>query len=118
MLQGEEKLEALTYSSVFVLPSYTENFGIAVLEAMACGLPVVISDKVNLWPIVVAASAGQVSPCDAEDFSRKILDTLNDNYLASQIGMNGMALVKDKFSWHDIASRLVSEYSSLISKQK
>ncbi len=66
MLQGEEKLEAFHISSVFVLPSYSENFGIAVLEAMACGLPVIVSDKVNLRPEVVASKAGEVVPCDAE----------------------------------------------------
>lgn len=116
MLQGEEKLEALTYSSVFVLPSYSENFGIAVLEAMACGLPVVVSEKVNLWPTVVAAKAGFVAPCDAEIFSRKILNILNDDNLARQMGMNGIALVRNKFPWHEIACKLLSEYSSLITK--
>jgi glycosyltransferase involved in cell wall biosynthesis len=116
MLQGEEKLQALAISSVFVLPSYSENFGIAVLEAMACGLPVIVSDKVNLWPIVVGAKAGQVALCNAEAFSGKILEIINDDKLARQMGINGMALVKDKFSWHDVASRLINEYSLLIPK--
>jgi glycosyltransferase involved in cell wall biosynthesis len=116
MLQGEEKLEALTNSSVFVLPSYSENFGIAVLEAMACGLPVVVSEKVNLWPTVVAAKAGLVAPCDAEIFSSKILDILNDDNLARQMGMNGIALVRNKFSWQEISSKLLSVYSLLVTK--
>ncbi len=73
MLQGEEKLDAFHISSVFVLPSYSENFGIAVLEAMACGLPVIVSDKVNLWHEVVAAKAGEVAPCDAEGFPGKFM---------------------------------------------
>jgi len=116
MLQGEEKLVALHYSSVFVLPSYSENFGIAVLEAMACGLPVVISEKVNLWPTVVAAKAGLVAPCNADIFSRKILNILNDDTLARQMGVNGKVLVRNKFSWQKIACKLLSVYSSLISK--
>jgi len=116
MLQGEEKLEAFHISSVFVLPSYSENFGIAVLEAMACGLPVIVSDKVNLWHEVVAARAGEVAPCDADAFSRKIHDILNDKESARQMGMNGNALVRKKFSWHEIATRLLSTYSSLITK--
>jgi glycosyltransferase involved in cell wall biosynthesis len=116
MLQGEEKLEALTYSSVFVLPSYSENFGIAVLEAMACGLPVVVSEKVNLWPSVVEAKAGLVAPCDAGIFSRKTLNILNDDDLAHQMGMNGIALVRNKFSWQEISLKLQSMYSSLVTK--
>jgi glycosyltransferase involved in cell wall biosynthesis len=117
MLQGEEKLEALTFSSVFVLPSYSENFGIAVLEAMACGLPVVISEKVNLWPVVVAAKAGHVSPCNAEIFSRRILDILCDDEIAQKMGTNGIALVKSEFCWDKIAHRLLSVYSSHIIKK-
>jgi glycosyltransferase involved in cell wall biosynthesis len=116
MLQGEEKLEAFHISSVFVLPSYSENFGIAVLEAMACGLPVVVSDKVNLWPDIVAAKAGEVAPCDAGVFSHKILDILNDKESARKMGMNGIALVRNKFSWNDIEIRLLSVYSSLLKK--
>ena len=116
MLHGEEKLEALIYSSVFVLPSYSENFGIAVLEAMACGLPVVVSEKVNLWPTVVEAKAGFVAPCDVEIFTRKIINILDDADLARQMGMNGIAHVRNNFSWHEIATRLLSMYSSLITK--
>jgi glycosyltransferase involved in cell wall biosynthesis len=116
MLQGEEKLEALHYSSLFVLPSYSENFGIAILESMACGLPVIVSEKVNLWPVVVAAKAGHVAPCDAEAFSRKILDILDDNEMARQMGKNGIALVQDKFSWREIAFELGAVYSSFIKK--
>ena len=116
MLQGEEKLEAFHISSVFVLPSYSENFGIAVLEAMACGLPVIVSERVNLWSEVVAAKAGEVAPCDAEMFSRKIQDILNNKESARQMGMNGNALVRDKFSWQEIASKLMSVYSSSMTK--
>ena len=117
MLEGEEKLEALHHSSVFVLPSYSENFGIAVLEAMACGVPVVISEKVNLWPAVVGAKAGLVAPCDAAIFSRKILEILDDDQLARKMGMNGVALVRNNFSWDEIACELLSVYSSFIKKR-
>ncbi|MCX5892045.1 MAG: glycosyltransferase, partial [Deltaproteobacteria bacterium] len=57
-LLGEEKPAALRDARMFVLPSYSENFGLAVVEALACGLPVVISDQVNIWREVEAAGAG------------------------------------------------------------
>ena len=114
MLLGDEKLEALYSSSVFVLPSYSENFGISVLEAMACGLPVIVSDKVNLWPDIVEAGAGMVAPCDAFAFSRKMMDVLRDEELARRLGGNGSSLVRGKYSWEDIAARLLSVYSSLL----
>ena len=55
MLHGKMKLAVMQDAAVFVLPSYTENFGISVVEAMACGLPVIISDKVNIWREVAGA---------------------------------------------------------------
>lgn len=94
ILLGEEKLEAFYGSSVFVLPSYSENFGLSVLEAMACGLPVVVSDKVNLWPAIKEARAGEVATCDAEVFSQKILQIIDDVNLSRQLGMNGRFLAR------------------------
>lgn len=49
MLRDERKWSALAASEVFVLPSHQENFGIVVAEALACGIPVLISDQVNIW---------------------------------------------------------------------
>jgi glycosyltransferase involved in cell wall biosynthesis len=60
MLKGTLKWGAFAASEVFVLPSHQENFGIVVAEAMACGLPVVISKKVNIWREIEASKAGLV----------------------------------------------------------
>ena len=60
MLKGTLKWGAYTASEVFVLPSHQENFGIVVAEALACGLPVIISDKVNIWREVSSYWAGLV----------------------------------------------------------
>lgn len=58
MLEGDQKWGAFAAAEVFILPSHQENFGIAVVEALACGIPVLISDKVNIWREIVAADAG------------------------------------------------------------
>ncbi len=58
MLQGEMKEGALASADAFVLPSHQENFGIAVVEALACGTPVLISNKVNIWREIVNDGAG------------------------------------------------------------
>lgn len=61
MLQGEMKWGAFYAAEAFVLSSHQENFGIAVAEAMGCGLPVLISDKVNIWREIQADGAGIVN---------------------------------------------------------
>jgi glycosyltransferase involved in cell wall biosynthesis len=62
MLEGTAKWGALAASELFALPSHQENFGIVVAEAMACKLPVILSNKVNIWREVADHRAGLV--CD------------------------------------------------------
>lgn len=62
MLTGDLKWGALHASDVFALPSHQENFGIAVVEALACGVPVLISREVNIWREIVECGAGLAAP--------------------------------------------------------
>jgi glycosyltransferase involved in cell wall biosynthesis len=64
MLTGDSKWGALSAAEAFVLPSHQENFGIAVAEALACGTPVLISNKINIWREIEADGAGQVENDD------------------------------------------------------
>jgi len=73
MLQGDQKWGAFHAAEAFVLPSHQENFGIAVAEALGCGLPVLISDKVNIWREVQDAGAGLVAD-DTVDGTRALLE--------------------------------------------
>jgi len=72
MLQGDAKWGAFHAAEAFVLPSHQENFGIVVAEALGCGLPVLISDQVNIWREVQAAGAGLVAPDTVEGCTRLI----------------------------------------------
>jgi glycosyltransferase involved in cell wall biosynthesis len=58
MLTGGSKWGAFSAADAFVLPSHQENFGIAVVEAMACGTPVLISNQVNIWREITEDGAG------------------------------------------------------------
>jgi glycosyltransferase involved in cell wall biosynthesis len=72
MLSGDSKWGAFYSCEAFILPSHQENFGIAVVEALACSKPVIISDKVNIWREVSDSAAGLIT----EDCSHKILEVL------------------------------------------
>ncbi len=86
MLVGEAKWGAFRAAEAFVLPSHQENFGIAVAEAMACGTPVLMTDKVNIWREVKASGAGLVAPDSLEG-----IENLLQSWLAlSDDGKNAM----------------------------
>jgi glycosyltransferase involved in cell wall biosynthesis len=63
-LYGDAKWLALKAADAYVLPSHQENFGISVVEALACGTPVLITNKVNIWREVDHAKAGLIEPDD------------------------------------------------------
>ena len=78
MLRGGRRVEALVDSDLFVLPSYQENFGIAVVEAMACGMPVVISDQVNIHDEITESGGGEVVSAQMEPVAAAISRWLAD----------------------------------------
>jgi glycosyltransferase involved in cell wall biosynthesis len=70
MLRGDQKWGAFRAAEAFVLPSHQENFGFVVAEAMACGKPVLTTDKVNTWREVQDCGAGMVADDDLEGVTR------------------------------------------------
>jgi glycosyltransferase involved in cell wall biosynthesis len=72
MLSGSLKWGAFSAADAFVLPSHQENFGIAVVEALACGTPVLISNKVNIWREIAGDEAGYVENDDLAGTARLI----------------------------------------------
>ena len=71
-LEGEHKETALRNASLLALPSHQENFGLCVMESLACGVPVLISPHVNLAPEVTAAGAGWVVPVNKRRSKKRL----------------------------------------------
>ena len=71
-LRGNLKWGAFSASEVFVIPSHQENFGIVVAEAMSCSLPVILSNKVNIWREIASYSAGFVGEDTVADTSASL----------------------------------------------
>jgi len=118
MVLGPEKLAVLRDASLFVLPSYSENFGLAVIEAMAAGLPVIISDRVNIWREVETGRAGRVIACDPTALADQILDLLAHPEAAAGLARNGRSLVEERFQWPRIAGRLAEAYGRIIDEHQ
>jgi glycosyltransferase involved in cell wall biosynthesis len=70
MLSGDLKWGAFHAAEAFILPSHQENFGVSVVEALACSVPVLISDQVNIWREIASAQAGLVESDDLPGTTR------------------------------------------------
>jgi len=114
MLTGRKKLEAYTGSDIFALPSYSENFGMAVVEAMACGLPVIISDQVGIHYEVKDAQAGLVVPCDPGRLAETINNFLDAEGLRQRVKENAEKLIKDKFDINSVADKILKEFQKAL----
>ncbi len=114
-LSDLEKLSALADADLFALPSYGENFGIAVVEAMACGLPVLISDKVGICREIANAGAGVVTPCDPERIAEAMESLIKDPRSRARLGERGRRLVHAQFSMDRMAERMEHAYQALCS---
>lgn len=110
----EEVNEAYVDADVFVLPSYTENFGLTVVEAMACNTPVVISDHVNIWREVQEAGAGIVVSLDLRAVADAICRLLADKLEARAMGTSGRLAVEKNYAWPRIVKQLTLVYRKLI----
>jgi glycosyltransferase involved in cell wall biosynthesis len=117
-VQGAEKTRLLHESDIFVLPSYEENFGIAVTEAMAAGLPVVISDRVNICDEVRSADAGLVTLPEPDALRLAIARLLSDQGLRAEMGARGAELVGNRFAMGAIAGETVMIYQDIIQNSR
>jgi glycosyltransferase involved in cell wall biosynthesis len=110
MLRGEDKLSAFAAARLFTLPSYSENFGIAPVEAMAAGLPVVISDQVNIWRELQRGGGATVIPCDRAALVAAMTPLLADSEAAAEMGRRARATVDQLYRWDNVGAALEEMY--------
>lgn len=118
MLEGNEKFEALMGSDIFVLASYSENFGMAVVEAMACGIPVIISNQVGIHTKVEENRAGLVTECDAGSVYRCMKLILDDNNLAKKLSENGKRLVSNYYRMDRVSDMMLDLFEKTVSRNQ
>lgn len=115
MLQGDMKWSAFCSSFVFCLPSHQENFGIVVAEALACGLPVIISNKVNIWREIQSDQAGFICEDTATDVEVALIDYLNLSEAQIEVMRNkAIKCYENRFSIDKVADCLLSKFHDII----
>jgi glycosyltransferase involved in cell wall biosynthesis len=109
-----EKLACFVDAHIFILPSYGENFGLSVVEAMACRTAVIVSNKVGLFPFVETFKAGLVVDCVSEQLALAITRIIEDENLRICLGNNGARLVAEIFNIERMSEHMELEYSQLL----
>ena len=121
-----EDIDLLKYyasSDIFVLPSinlngHTETLGVVLLEAMACGTPVIGSNVGGIPDIIKDGYNGfLVSEKSPEDLADKIIELLSNKELAEEFATNGLKTVQEKFSWISVTERFIEVYEEFKSTE-
>lgn len=111
---AEQKSRLLADADVFVLPSFQENFGVAVIEALVAGLPVVITEEVQLASFVRSNAVGIVTSRDPEALAASIARGLRDHSLRHRAATRAPAIVQESFSVDAVGRQLAELYARAV----
>ena len=112
-IHGKDKAALLSSARVLALPSYSENFGNVVVEAMAAGCPVVVTREVGMADAVEEIGAGIVAEGTPAALGSAISALIADEPRRSQMGEKGRAAAADRFSWSAVAAQMEQMYQSV-----
>jgi glycosyltransferase involved in cell wall biosynthesis len=111
---GEWKQTLLQGADVFALTSHSENFGLAVVEALASGLPVVVTPGVALADWVTRHQLGEVPPLTVEAVAASVARLLAAAGTREEFAAQARRLVEQEFSWPAVAARIRDEYTRIL----
>jgi glycosyltransferase involved in cell wall biosynthesis len=111
-LHGEAKWEVLRGAQAFLLPSRQEGFSVAIIEAMASGLPVLISDDCHFRE-VDAASAGMSLPLKIDAFAQAITKIVGDVRLRQTLSAGARVMANNTFNFHEAGKKVLEMYGTL-----
>ncbi|MEH1865981.1 MAG: glycosyltransferase [Nostoc sp.] len=113
-LTGETKNLFMQGSDLFVLTSHSENFGVAVLEALAVGIPVLVTPGVALAAIVQQYELGYVSELDVLAIAEAVDRYLSHPQAGKDMGDRARQIIIEKYTWEKISSDLLAIYRSIL----
>ncbi len=111
---GEAKFKLYAAADLYVLPSFTENFGITVAEALSCGTPVVVSKTIP-WNGVLTHKCGWVTDNTTDALTATLRTTLSrSREELVTLGANGKEWMREDYSWEEIGHKMMKTYEWLI----
>ncbi|HZS48530.1 MAG TPA: glycosyltransferase [Blastocatellia bacterium] len=114
-LSGAEKKSAIQNAALLALPSHQENFGICVAEAMACGVPVLVSPHVNLAKDIRESDSGWIAPLEETEFTSILREAMSNESERNRRGILGKQFASQQFRWSTLALRLNTLYQAVTS---
>ena len=118
MLEGNDKWAALAAADVFALPSYQENFAIALVEALRMGVPAVVSQRINIWKDLIDGNAAVECELTSSSVAEKINFLLYENDKAARIGENAAKLAAAKYTWKQSGEALIAAYDRVLTNRR
>lgn len=115
LLTGDQILEALADADLLLMPSEVqESFGMATVEAMAAGLPVLVSEGVPAGYWAERAGAGKVVPCDRQCFAQSTCELLSSQGTMIEMGKQGRELANSRFEIRRVAEKMLDQFQSIV----
>ena len=114
MLTGDDKKAALADADLFTLPSYSEGFSIAVLEAMAAGTPALVSDRVGFGEAIREHKAAGLVELTPDGVRAGLERMLGDDALRQRVSQNATALLRAQYDIDVVAKQMLDEYEKII----
>lgn len=117
MVKGKEKISLFEASDLFLLPTSQENFGFALVEAMAAGVPVMTTKGVDLWPEMQACGGAVIVDQDAGPIAREVDALLKDRARLKDMGKKARTWVFDNLHEQAVISQFIATYADSISER-
>lgn len=115
-LQGQAKEEALFGADLFILPTHSESFGMAIAEALAHGVPVLTTVGAP-WPVLTERAMGWRMPISADGLATALVEsTALDISVLRAMGERGRAYVGAEFGWDRVARQFLATYAAIVAK--
>jgi glycosyltransferase involved in cell wall biosynthesis len=102
-------------ADLFLMPSRSESFGLAAVEAMACGLPVLLSEHVPVGRWAEQAGAGRQVACTPEAFAKTCDEMLSDQSVLKEMAERARSLAFQHFDVNKVVKRLLAQYQAILS---